>query len=392
MRRLLILVVIVAACGGNAAVESSSVTSTVPDAPWGEVLGTEPVDAPDGMVAWRVAYRSQAPDGSATTVSAIVAAPSGTAPAERRPIEAIGLGAVGIADQCAVSRTPDPLLRSDLVAGSIAAGRVLAITDLQGLGTPGVHPFGSGESAAHALLDAARAAGQIDEAHAGSRVVLRGWSQGGHGVLFAAELAPTYAPDLEVVGVASVAPFIDLVTFMHNVSSVSRGLGAALTLVRGLGAAYPEADPSLVLTDRGRAALDDVDSLCVEELSARYASVAPSELFTADPSTVDGWRQVLERNSLGPGRIEMPILLLKGDADEILPKQFTDVFVEKLCEAGDPLDYRVYPGADHIGVLAASAADVETWIDERLRDVPTAPGPVPCRPSAPPPVTATADR
>jgi pimeloyl-ACP methyl ester carboxylesterase len=56
------------------------------------------------------------------------------------------------------------------------------------------------------VLDAARAARQLDGAGAGGRVVLAGHSEGGHAVLWAAELATSYAPELQVTGVAALAP------------------------------------------------------------------------------------------------------------------------------------------------------------------------------------------
>jgi Secretory lipase len=41
-------------------------------------------------------------------------------------------------------------------------------------------------------------------------VVLNGHSEGGHAVLWAAELAPTYAPELQMLGVAASAPGAEL--------------------------------------------------------------------------------------------------------------------------------------------------------------------------------------
>jgi hypothetical protein len=64
------------------------------------------------------------------------------------------------------------------------------------------------------------------------------------------------------------------------------------------------------------------------------------------------------------------VCVVKGDADEALPKPFTDDYIARLCTAGDPVEYRVYPGADHVGVLPASAADVVAWIAGRLGRVP----------------------
>ena len=44
----------------------------------------------------------------------------------------------------------------------------------------------------------------------------------------------------------------------------------------------------------------------------------------------------------------------------------TDLFVRKACGAGGTVDYRVYAGATHLGVLDAAANDVATWFADRV--------------------------
>ena len=60
------------------------------------------------------------------------------------------------------------------------------------------------------------------------------------------------------------------------------------------------------------------------------------------------------------------MLVVQGDADQVLPRGFVDTFVKALCTAGDPIDYRVYPGADHMSVIPASNGDVMNWIADRF--------------------------
>ena len=49
------------------------------------------------------------------------------------------------------------------------AGYVVAATDYEGLGTPGLHPFLVGESEGRSVLDAARAAHGLKAAAAGEQ-------------------------------------------------------------------------------------------------------------------------------------------------------------------------------------------------------------------------------
>jgi len=43
----------------------------------------------------------------------------------------------------------------------------------------------------------------------------------------------------------------------------------------------------------------------------------------------------------------------------------TDAWVQKACEAGDTVEYKVYDGADHGGVIAAARDDVVGWLAAR---------------------------
>jgi alpha-beta hydrolase superfamily lysophospholipase len=92
-------------------------------------------------------------------------------------------------------------------------------TDYPGLGTPGQHPYVVGVSEGRAVLDAVRAASQIEDGlELSSRVAVWGMSQGGHAALFAAQIAPTYAPELDVVGVAPGEPATELATLLGRAS------------------------------------------------------------------------------------------------------------------------------------------------------------------------------
>ncbi|MGH2417137.1 MAG: alpha/beta fold hydrolase [Candidatus Limnocylindria bacterium] len=101
-------------------------------------------------------------------------------------------------------------LFADILYGWTQDGFIVVATDYEGLGTPGLHPYFVGESEGRAVLDAARAARGFICPDKDDTVALAGHSQGGHAALFAAELAPTYAEDLPVVGTVAVAPAGDL--------------------------------------------------------------------------------------------------------------------------------------------------------------------------------------
>lgn len=340
-----------------------------PGAP-GDLIWSTPLPAPAGTQAWKILYHSRTAEDGDTAVSGVLVTPAGAPPPEGRPVVAIAPGTTGLADQCSASKTAEGLVSSPLVQQHIASGHVVVGTDYEGLGTPGLHPYGVGESAGRNLLDAARSATHVADAGAGTRVVLFGHSQGGHAAFFAGGIAPTYAPELEVLGVVSVAPPIDLVALTSNVSLAAGSLGWDVMFVRGFAAAYPELDVRLVLTESALDASDVVESACADAVLNAFIGLTTPQVLVRAPADVPAWREVLERNSLRVDWVTAPVLLVKGDADGLLPKPFTDLFVDKLCAAEDLVEYRVYSGATHTSVLVASAADVDGWIADRFSDLP----------------------
>jgi Secretory lipase len=155
-----------------------------------------------GSRAWAVLYHSRSFDGHDVAVSGTVSAPPGPAPAGGRPVLAWGHGSSGLADRCAPSRSG--AIGAFGPAGNLLLGQLLqrglvvAATDYQGLGTPGLARSAIGLAAGHAVLDAARAAQKLPGAGASGRVLLAGHSEGGHAVLWAAELAAAYAPQASI--------------------------------------------------------------------------------------------------------------------------------------------------------------------------------------------------
>ncbi|MFB7501115.1 lipase family protein [Streptomyces sp. NPDC056161] len=88
------------------------------------------------------------------------------------------------------------------------AGGVRTRPPHQGLGTPGVHTCLDREAQGRAVLDSVRAARRLTAAHLpdSGPVALYGYSQGGAAAASAAELARTYAPELNVRGAVVGAP------------------------------------------------------------------------------------------------------------------------------------------------------------------------------------------
>lgn len=343
----------------------------LPEAPPGTLIRQEEFEGPTGTRAWRVLYHSRAIDGRDVAVSGVVLAPRGKeVPPGGRPIVTVGPATTGLADACGASKLEagPPL---EVMSPLWESGYIVAITDYEGIGTPGVHPYGVGESAGRNVLDVARAARALPESQASPQVVVYGESTGGHAAYFSAAIAAGYAPELQVLGTVAQAPLLSLVNVMRlGPSSPQSGL--LMLFLVGLNAAHPDQAPlEAVLTEEGIAEADVVTRRCAGDVG-RHFSGKMKNVLLKNPTEVPSWMALLQANSLHADRVDGPLLLTKGSDDEVFPRAFTDAFAQELCASEVPLEYRVYPGATHASVTRASADDVVRWVRDRVEGRPVA--------------------
>ena len=336
----------------------------------GDVIWTQPLVTPDGMVGWRVLYHSTSVAGADIAVSGLVYAPEAdaeddTPASDDRVTITYAHGTTGLGDQCAPSKDPGAG-SAELAAGYVQRGFVVAMTDYEGLGPPGVHPYVVGLSEARGVLDGARAARNLTETRAGDQVIIGGHSQGGGAALVAGEIAPSYAPELDILGVVAGAPASEL-RLVATALANSPYFGYLAMAAAGFHAAYPDLPLELVLTPAAIAELEEIDDLCAGDIVARFAGRPPSSVIAADPGTTEPWASTLEENSPGVRPAGAPVFIFHGDADEQIPVLSSQLVLDRYCQGGGaPVERRVYPGESHVGVIAAAQADIDAFIDARL--------------------------
>lgn len=185
-------------------------------APGTIVRSEELAGVPFDARAWRIMYRTTDVHGDTVVSTGIVVTPLGPAPARGRTVVSWGHPTTGSAEGCAPSRGLDPFVLIEGLRVMLDRGYTVVATDYVGMGTDGPDSYLVGDTGAHALLDAVRAAQQLQGADASDRAILWGHSQGGQAVLFAAEDAGRYAPELTIEAVAVAAPAADLTALLSD--------------------------------------------------------------------------------------------------------------------------------------------------------------------------------
>jgi uncharacterized membrane protein HdeD (DUF308 family)/alpha-beta hydrolase superfamily lysophospholipase len=337
----------------------------------GALLRSEPFtrEIPDGAEAWRILYTTTVADGMPAVASGIVVVPD-PAPSEPPPVIAWAHGTTGVARRCAPSVLPNPwtagaFFSLDRVIGE---GWALVATDYVGLGGEGAHPYLVGEPAGRSVLDAVRAARQLVEVS--DQTVVWGHSQGGGAALWTGVLAPSYAPDANVIGVAALAPAADLVGLVDNLSAVTGGSIFAAYAVRGYASFYDDVAVGDYVRPIARTTFEETANRCLNAatlVSALSAITVGMNIFTGD-LTAGALAQRLEEN-VPRAAIEAPLLVGQGEADSLILADVQAAYVAARCTDGFPVDYRTYAGLDHVPLVEADSPlipELIEWTHQRL--------------------------
>ncbi|MEV5754201.1 lipase family protein [Actinoallomurus sp. NPDC052308] len=335
----------------------------------GTLIRSEPVAAPTGTRGWRILYHSRDTAGRDIAVSGAVFVPAGTRPPGGRPVVAWAHGTTGLGDSCAPSTDPEPIGGIEDGRALLAAGDAIVATDYEGLGTPGPHPYLAGTSEAHSVLDAVRAAAHLPSAGLGRSFVAFGHSQGAHAALFAGEVASSYAPGLRLVGVAAASPPIGLPALTRHLTDLDYGTGRLVEVAAGYSAVDPSARLESIMTAAGRARLGVLEAGCDDQVLKAYSKLSADKVFTRDPRTTPPWSIDLVVDSVGALPRAVPVLILQGGRDPIIPPGVTKTVVRRMCGRGSVIAYRVYPHAHH-NVVPSAASDLNAWIRARFHSDP----------------------
>ncbi len=348
-----------------------AVPDPLPEGEHGDLIRYEVVDdgAVEDATRYRIMYLSESVAGDPIVVTGTAVVPDADAPAQGRDILALAHGTTGIADECAPSKNPAEG-EGALAGASVTAGYLVASTDYEGLGTPGRHPYLVGESEGRSVLDAARAASQLPGADAGDRMAIAGYSQGGHGALFAGELAADWTPELELVGTFAGAPATELPVIIGAGRSLPIP-GFLYMIVAGFNAAYPDqADPALLLTEAGVESLDNVDTGCTGEIMASVAGMASSDLVRPDPGSVEPWATLAAENNPGRVKTDSPILIVHSTGDDVVPVGLSEAAFARMCEVGQQVERRVIDAGGHREAAPPAFIQGMDWIAERFAGEP----------------------
>lgn len=325
------------------------------------------------VTSTRILYRSTDRTGEPHAVSGSVIVPDApwSGPG-KRPVIGYGVGTQGVGDRCAPSRQFSEGFEYEglVMAGLLARGYAIAMTDYEGLGTAGMHTYMDRVSQGRAVLDAVRAAQRLpgtglDGTHP---VGLYGYSQGGAAAASAAELAASYAPDLDVRGTVAGAVPADLTELP---AALDGGLWAefAWFAIAGLSASY-DVDITGELNEAGREVYDEISDDCVFDLA--NTAFTSSGDYTADGGTLadliqrEPFSTMVEDQRIGLGVPSAPVLLTHSLADDIIPYRVGRQLARDWCDRGARVRLSTNALPTHLGGMLDNATQVYGFFEARF--------------------------
>lgn len=352
----------------------------------GEVIRSQPAKkvSPDVRRAGkliRIMYRSEDATGAPKADTGVIIVPRGRAPRGGWPVVAWDHGTTGVGPACAPSRTP--LLGDQdshyaaYLASIVARGYVVVAPDYEGLGLSGeTSPFGELASEGRSTVDAVRAAHDVVKPLSRKWVVI-GHSQGGQSALGTAQVAATRAPTFPLLGTVAMAPvshFGELLDLLGStVPPATFTLPEVAYVMLSAQVTDPEFDPASVLSDGMAAGLEVARTACYGELNDWYAKHPPATLFKRNWRDSEALRLWVSRNDPGSLLSPGPMLIAQGEADTTVPPALTAALYEKYRAIGQQVEFKTYPGVEHIPLVTAAQPDVLAWVADRFAGKPASP-------------------
>jgi hypothetical protein len=330
--------------------------------------------------AWDVLYKStnQTEETDPVTGTVIVPTAAWTG-SGARPVVDYAFGTQGLGHACAPSL--QMAAGTEYNAGEIIAalkkGYAVVATDYQGYTNGDTPSYIAGKAEGHAVLDVMKAAAQIPGSGLSETnpLAVWGYSQGGHAAGWAGELEQSYAPTLNLVGVAAGGVPANLIAVAEFGEGSSASAFAFDTIV-GLEFAYssivnPEVALQELLTTEGLEAVNKLRGECAIQSLHEFGNATFKQYSKAHETNAEYIKHhplnesVINAQKLGTTAVPVPVYHYHGLQDEFLPVTQDAELHEAWCGLGVKDDFQLYAG-EHLLTDPNGVPFALQWINERF--------------------------
>jgi hypothetical protein len=282
-----------------------------------------------------------------------------------------------------------PQLESGLVAPLLLAGYTIAVPDTEGQAAD----FAAGPEYGTNTLDGLRAAAgsPATGTDASTPVGLIGYSGGAIATEWAAELAPSYAPDVDhrIVGAAMGGVLADPAHNVHYIDGSSLWAGVMPMALVGVARAF-DIDLTPYLSDKGIAVSNELQHASITDALGRYPGLTWAQLAKpayAQPESVPEYVHAANQLIMGTGGTPSAPLFIGqgaggelegtpgdtpgiGPGDGVMIAGDVRTLARQYCAAGVKVQYQQYDALSHITSAVPWLAQAVPWLVARFGGVP----------------------
>jgi Secretory lipase len=231
--------------------------------------------------------------------------------------------------------------------------------------------FTAGVQAGQATIDSIRAVlstTALTNLSSNATIGLWGFSGGSLATGWAAQLQPTYAPELNFAGAALGSTIPDIRSVLYRINN-GPWVGLAPAGIMGLVAEYPELGELVdqhLIPDKAK----DFKRTLSTCILGNVLDFVGQNMFKYidDPGILDAPlpTEVMYNNTMGHAPPKAPLYIYKSIKDELSVVYDTDLLVSNWCSEGVPIEYLRDKDSEHIILLITGAAGALLWLDDRF--------------------------
>jgi pimeloyl-ACP methyl ester carboxylesterase len=268
----------------------------------------------------------------------------------------------------------DNQLEAAVVALYVTAGYTVTVPDYEGTGLQ----WGAGQESGYNTLDAIRATENYLGAPGSTEVGMYGYSGGAIATEWASELAPAYAPGLNIIGAAAGGVPVDFAQNLTYINGDDDWSGVIPAILVSVGRAFG-VDIDKYLSPYGLKLTKAVQNECINSFASNYPGLTYQQLVKvqyANPFSVPVLVKIINHLIMGsaPGHPAEPLLLGVGNADGtgdgIMVAGDVEALAHEYCQQGVPVTFDEYSGLTHAEAAIPFETDALTFLGNLFLGLP----------------------
>jgi hypothetical protein len=205
-----------------------------------------------------------------------------------------------------------------------------------------------------------------------------GYSGGSVATEWAAELAPSYASELHIVGTAIGGVPVHFAHVLNYINGDDNWSGIIPAFLISLPHAF-NVDVSQYLSAYGKQLISQVAGKCIGDFASSYPGLTIQQLLLpqySNPYQVPVFVNIINHLIMGttPGRPGEPMLIgvgnYDGTGDGIMIAGDEEALAHEYCQRGVPVTFQEYQGLPHADAAVPWEAAALTFLEGRFAGLP----------------------